>query len=35
MITVPNAPGLGCELSPDVDELFTVFRRRCDARDLA
>jgi hypothetical protein len=31
MITVPNAPWPGCKLSPDLDELFTVFpdRNRC------
>jgi L-alanine-DL-glutamate epimerase-like enolase superfamily enzyme len=27
MITVPEGPGLGANLSPDLDKLFTVMRR--------
>jgi len=31
MITVPPGPGLGLDLSPDLDRAFTVARRRSDA----
>ena len=31
MITVPPGPGLGLDLSPDLDRAFTVSRRRSDA----
>jgi L-alanine-DL-glutamate epimerase-like enolase superfamily enzyme len=31
MITVPPGPGLGLDLSPDLDRAFTVARRRTDA----
>jgi galactonate dehydratase len=31
MITVPEGPGLGAELHPDLDKLFTVTRRVSDA----
>jgi L-alanine-DL-glutamate epimerase-like enolase superfamily enzyme len=26
-VTVPDGPGLGCDLSPDIDQLFSVRRR--------
>jgi galactonate dehydratase len=31
MITIPEGPGLGTELNPDLDKLFTVLRRVTDA----
>ncbi|GHD12129.1 mandelate racemase/muconate lactonizing enzyme family protein [Tianweitania populi] len=31
MITVPAGPGLGLELHPDLDQVFTVTRRKSDA----
>ncbi|WP_312794914.1 mandelate racemase/muconate lactonizing enzyme family protein [Tianweitania sp.] len=31
MITVPPGPGLGLELHPDLDQVFTVTRRKSDA----
>lgn len=34
MITVPPGPGLGLELSPDLDRAFTVSRRRSDAATI-
>lgn len=34
MITVPPGPGLGLELSPDLDRAFTVSRRRSDAASI-
>jgi len=34
MITVPPGPGLGLELSPDLDKAFTVERRRTGAADV-
>ena len=34
MITVPPGPGLGLDLSPDLDKAFTVSRRVSDASDL-
>ncbi|MDQ0392391.1 mandelate racemase/muconate lactonizing enzyme family protein [Labrys monachus] len=34
MITVPPGPGLGLDLSPDLDKAFTVTRRVSDASDL-
>lgn len=34
MITVPPGPGLGLDLSPDLDRAFTVARRRSDAAVL-
>jgi L-alanine-DL-glutamate epimerase-like enolase superfamily enzyme len=30
MITVPEGPGLGARLNPDLDKLFTVTRRVSD-----
>jgi galactonate dehydratase len=34
MVTVPPGPGLGLELSPELDRAFTVTRRTTDARSL-
>jgi len=34
MITVPPGPGLGLELSPELDRAFTVSRRRSDAATI-
>ena len=34
MITVPPGPGLGLDLSPDLDRAFTVTRRRSDAGSI-
>lgn len=33
MITVPEGPGLGLDLAPDLDRKFTAHRRRSDLRD--
>ncbi len=33
-ITVPPGPGLGLELSPDLDRIFTTTRRSTDRRDM-
>ncbi len=35
MITVPEGPGLGLELHPDLDRRMTITRRRSDAGDVA
>ncbi|MNL83534.1 hypothetical protein D3C87_2112120 [compost metagenome] len=34
MITVPPGPGLGMELNPELDKVFTVSRRFSDASSI-
>lgn len=33
-ITIPPGPGLGMELNPDLDKMFTTFRKTSDADDI-
>ncbi len=33
-ITIPPGPGLGMELNPDLDKMFTTFRKTSDANDI-
>jgi len=34
MITVPPGPGLGMDLNPDLDKVFTVTRRFSNLADM-